>query len=85
MQRFPTIWAVIVIALIISPQAMQARKLSSTEKVPESSSSFVATPVSSSRALAEELFGSYRARLQLAGVDRRSLVTENPSPGTGHH
>ncbi|KAL1537948.1 hypothetical protein AAHA92_26746 [Salvia divinorum] len=82
MNRFISIWAVIVVALVISPHAMQARNLLGMEKIPESSSSSLAPPVSSSKALAEELFGRYPTRPQL--VDRRSLITSNPSPDIGH-
>lgn len=87
MHRFATIWAVVVVALIISPQAMQARNLlGMEEKMPEGSSSLSvvpmpSAPISSSKVMAEKLFGRYRTQPQLIG---RSLVSSNPSPDIGH-
>lgn len=84
MNRFITIWAVIVVSLVISPHAMQARNLLAMEKIPESSSSSLA-PTFTSKALAEELFGRYPTQPQLiVGVDRRCLTVSNPSPDIGH-
>lgn len=83
MHRFSTIWAVVLVALIISPEAIQARNLLG---VPEGSSSLSfgaapSAPVSSSKVMPEKLFGRYRTQPQLI---RRGLVTSNPSPGIGH-
>lgn len=83
MHRFATLYAVIVLTLIISPQSMEARNLlgamEKTNKASESSSLSLAASVSgedgrgNARVLDEKQFGHHR-----------SLVSSIPSPDIGH-
>lgn len=84
MHRFATLYAVIVLLLIFSPQSMEARNLlgamEKTNKASESSSSLsLAASVSgedgggNARVLDEKQFGNHR-----------SLVSSIPSPDIGH-